>query len=55
MDIERTKEIKRKSVYKRTTKTKDKKTGKRVVRRKGKAHKGKERRVDSLNIQLEGQ
>ncbi|KPJ65313.1 MAG: hypothetical protein AMJ43_10980, partial [Coxiella sp. DG_40] len=47
VDIEKTKELKAKSTYKRTSR----KQG----QEKGKAHKGKKRLVDSLDIQLEGE
>ena len=54
VDIEKTKKFKQSSVYKRTTNIRDKKTGKKVKRLKGAAHKGKQRLVDSLTIQLKG-
>jgi hypothetical protein len=54
MDLDITQEILDKSVYKRTTRTKDKVTGEVTVRQKGEPHKGKQRKVDILRIQLEG-
>lgn len=53
VDIEKTEELLRKSTYERSGHIKTSEG--RVHRMKGEAHKGKERKVDSLRIQLEGQ
>ena len=52
VDVEKTKEILGKSTYKRNTTIKV--DGAKAPRKKGEAHKGKQRKVDSLRIQLEG-
>lgn len=53
VDIEKTKSFKQGSVYKRTKRNYVSPTGKKYPQIRGKAHRGKERLVDSLNIQLE--
>jgi hypothetical protein len=51
-DVKRTQEILGKSVYKRKTTIKDSE-GRKIRKLRGEAHKGKQRKVDSLKIQLE--